>query len=509
MSSYHTSFGYNGKNSAKDYGLIITSFEPDNGFVDSFLAMENVSDEYFDRTKQFNYGSKYASAAEIQITIIKHDGTDMSLGEFRACAKWLTGARVDSWLDMYAGNTIVYSFLGKFTNFEQYKLDGRTVGGRATFSSVSPWAYSAPQRGDCSLYQMTYIDEDGVFNKGDQYMNVFDGVLCASTDEGSYFNITDDGIVYLDTSYKSDINNKSDDLYTYIYLDIDYMNESGTSLTIKNITLDEETVVTGLVPNESISISAKQFITSSIPNKIFGDNFNFVWPRLQPGINDFIVSGNGRGLAQFTYRYPMKVGDCTMDIDVVGGGIDCGDCGEIPSYNTIRWEDIVGVPTTLSGYGITDVYTSQEVDNKLERIDIEWDEVTNKPTSIDGYGITDVYTKDEVEHRIDSIDVEWSEISNKPTTIDGYGVTDVYTKTEVEHKIDNIDVEWSEVANKPTTLDGYEIADEVYTKTEVYTKAEVDKKIDEIEISGGGGTGGGSTNIDEDELNSMLDDIFG
>lgn len=402
MGSYHTSFKYNDKNSAKDYGLLIASFEPDTSFVDSFLSMENVSDEYFDGTKRFDYGSKYSKQAEIQITVIKRDGTDMTINEFRACAKWLTGARVNSWLDMYVGDTIVYSFLGKFTNMEQYKLDARTIGFRLTFSSVSPWAYSQPQYFDCSIYQELYIDENGVLNQGERYMSTFDGVLCAGTDEGSYFNITDDGIVYLDTAYKSTINNKSDDLYTYIYLDIDYINESGTSLSIKNETLGEESIVTNMVVNEEVSISAKQFIVSSIHNKIFGDSFNFVWPRLQPGENEFVVSGNGRGVAHFTYRYPMKVGDFAMDVSVYGEGINCCDYGEIPSYNTVKWEDVIGAPTTIDGYGITDAYTTSDV----------------------------------------------------------------------------------------------------------YTKAEVDDKIDDIEISGGG-TVGGNVKIDEDELNSMLNDILG
>ena len=168
MASYHTSFKYNDKNSAKDYGLLITSFEPDTSFVDSFLSMENISDEYFDGTKRFDYGSKYSTQAEIQITVIKRDGTDMTVNEFRACATWLTGARVNSWLDMYVGDTIVYSFLGKFTNMEQYKLDARTIGFRLTFSSVSPWAYSQPQYFDCSIYQELYIDENGVLNQGDR-----------------------------------------------------------------------------------------------------------------------------------------------------------------------------------------------------------------------------------------------------------------------------------------------------------------------------------------------------
>ena len=47
------------------------------------------------------------------------------------------------------------------------------------------------------------------------------------------------------------------------------------------------------------------------------------------------------------------------------------------------------IATTLSGYGITDAYTSSEVDTKL-------DGKADKATTLAGYGIIDAYTKDEV-----------------------------------------------------------------------------------------------------------------
>lgn len=437
MASYHSSFQYNGKNSAKNYGLIITSFEPDNGFVDSFLAIDNVSDDYFDGTKKYNYGTRYNTQASIQITLIKRDGSDMTLNEFRAYSRWLTGAHVDSWLDMYAGDMFVYSFLGKFINFEQYKLDGRTVGIRLTFSSVSPWAYSAPQVFDRSIEQALLFD-NGVVVKdpADEISIDADGVLCNSgtPGPGACFCIDDDGVLYVENNITALINNETDDLYNYIYLDIEFDNESCNGLSIENRTLGETTIINDLKSGDIITLSAKQFIAAYSrdqltdklinQNRVFGDSFNFVWPRLAPGENDLYIVGQGNGVVKFTYRYPMKVGDNTMDISVYGGGTSCGDCDVIPSYNTVRWEDIIGTPTTLGGYGIED---------------------------------------------------------------------------DVDAKLDNIDVEWSNIANTPTTIEGYKISN-------AYTKAEVDDKIDDIEISGGTG---GSTKIDEEELNSMLTDILG
>ena len=372
MASYHSSFTYNGLNSAKDMGLIIAAFasDTDNGLTDTFLSMDISSDDYYDGTKRYTYNSRYNTQATVTITVVKNNGKDFSLQQVRSCLKWLTGAKTDSWLDMYNGDEIKYYFLGRVTNVQNYKLDARIVGLTITFTSVSPWAYSAPQVFDCSIYQLIDITEDGALLKGgDDAVPLgtdSEGVLSVSyLDNNNYFNITDEGVVYIDNSYKTVIDNKSDDLYTYIYLDIDYINESSSFVSIRNITLGEETKVTSIRTNESISISAKQFIISDVPNKIFGDTFNFVWPRLQPGLNDFIVEGDGRGSAKFTYRYPMKVGDCAMDI-TIEGGMDCSGCDEIFPYDTVPWEKITGTPTSIGGYGINNAYTKVEVDQKIE-----------------------------------------------------------------------------------------------------------------------------------------------
>lgn len=372
MASYHSSFTYNGLNSAKDMGLIIAAFasDTDNGLTDTFLSMDISSDDYYDGTKRYTYNSRYNTQATVTITVVKNNGKDFSLQQVRSCLKWLTGAKTDSWLDMYNGDEIKYSFLGRVTNVQNYKLDARIVGLIITFTSVSPWAYSAPQVFDCSIYQLIDITEEGVLLKGGDNAVPLgtdsEGVLSVSyLDNNNYFNITDDGVVYIDNSYRTVIDNQSDDLYTYIYLDIDYINESSSFVSIRNITLGEETKVTSIRTNESISISAKQFIISDVPNKIFGDTFNFVWPRLQPGLNDFIVEGDGRGSAKFTYRYPMKVGDCAMDI-TIEGGMDCSGCDEIFPYDTVPWEKITGTPTSIGGYGINNAYTKVEVDQKIE-----------------------------------------------------------------------------------------------------------------------------------------------
>lgn len=394
MASYHTSFSYRDKNSF-DEGYIITAFEPDSGFKDTFLSMENISDAYYDGTKRFDYGAKYSSQSEVNITLIKKDGTDVSTRDLRECAKWLTGARVNSWLDMYVGDTIIYSFLGKVLNLEQYKLDGRTIGVRLTFLSLSPWAYSQPQTFSCDIGQALFLDNHEILTKistdvsvindeEDESVVLFgisqDGTLYMNyLDEGSYFDVEeqDDGfILWVDTTYKTTIDNLSDDLYTYINLDIDFTAINNCNqVMIYNETLDEKTIIDDIKAGEKILVSANQFITSnSAHHSVFGDDFNFVWPRLKPGENNLSISGGGTGSANFTYRYPMKIGDCVMDIDVSGNSVICDHCpdnggnsGNIVN-GTISWENIINTPTTIGGYGITDAYTMVDIDYKIENM---------------------------------------------------------------------------------------------------------------------------------------------
>lgn len=399
MSSYHDSFTYKNKNSFTDMNLIISSFEPDDGFMDTFLSMDPVFEESFDGSKIFSYGAKYNTQAKINITLVKKDGSDFSIQEFRNCARWLTGARTDSWMDMYIGplgvddnndnidDNIVYSFLGKVTNLQQRKLDGRTVGLQVEFSSVAPWAFSGQQSCNCSFGQSLIFDNGMIYTKSkeDSELSVDeDGILYAGLSSNVCFNLMDeqyyDGVINIDNAATVRINNFTDDLYTYINLDVKFTNENSQYLSIKNqynidddTLIEEETKVVNMAKSEVVLFSSGQFITSEkliadlsvnentvgvyfvedleqlsgyrkidlsqekyrdkdengaqilyyhyMPDtsKIFGDDFNFVWPRLAPGLNIFTIAGGGSGHVQFVYRYPMKIGDCAIDVDKLHG----------------------------------------------------------------------------------------------------------------------------------------------------------------------------------------------
>ena len=320
MASYHSSFKYLDKNSL-DEGFIICAFEQDDGLVDSFLSMEQVYTDSYDRTKRFLYGTKYDSVATINITIIKSDGSAISVEDNRKVFRWLTGYKKASWLDLYEKDVLKYSFYCTLQNIQQYKLDARVIGFTITFESVHPWAWSAPQRYNCYFDDHAVeIDSNGVLFKSIDSPNFGFSKGVAYNDTGSnivQFNIDDKGVVYNSEKAFLNINNQTDDLYTYMNLNMEYNNVGGhdsNSISINNLTLQEETVISGMKANETVLLNEGQFIISDIPNKIFGDTFNFVWPRLIHGMNRFEITGMGKGYLHFSYRHPIKIGDCAIDV---------------------------------------------------------------------------------------------------------------------------------------------------------------------------------------------------
>ena len=340
MSSYHSKFKYLNKDSKNDMGWIIVHFDADNGEVDSYLSQEQVYTNSYNGAKRILYGTKWDSVSLIKITVIKQDGSNFSLAECRSAYRWLTGNPSASWLDLYVDDEVKYSYLCTVKNVKQQKLDARTVGMSLEFESISPWAYSPVQTINCSFGQKMTTDVSGVLTSNDQSVALYiddNGVVY--NNNGSDFNFTNEGVITQESLYATNyfngnsfvessdssiisINNQSDDLYTYVYMDMVFTNNTGGDILIRNQTLCEDTIINGLSANEVITLNSGQFITSDKPNKIFGNTFNFVWPRLGPGVNEFVFSSSGEGSIQFRYRYPMKVGDCAMDVEVHGSELN-------------------------------------------------------------------------------------------------------------------------------------------------------------------------------------------
>lgn len=362
MSVYHNSFSYLGKNSKDDYGLMIVHFadNADSGETDTFLSTSAVYSDSYDGTRQKFYGARYDAVAEVQITVIKQDGTDFGIADNRKVLRWLTGSRQATWMDFYIDNEVKYRLLGRIKNASQYKMGAKVVGLILTFESVSPYGYSALQTISQSL-------------TGEETVTV----PC-----------------------------DSDDLYSYVYVNTTYKNTSGSTLTITNNTTGDVTEVSGLVDNEIVTISDNMLITSDQPAKTFGNNFNFVFPRLAAGDNELVI--NGKGDITFEYIYPIKLGNIAIDINSVAEPI-CDDDGTI-IVDTLDWSRISNTPTTLGGYGITNAYTKTEVDAKVANVTVN-----------------NVYTKDEIDLMLES-----------------YVSDDVYTKAEVDALIASISVDIDE-----------------------------------------------------------------
>ena len=372
MSSYHSSFKYLNKKSDENFGWIIGHFDPDNGETDSYLSQDQIYTESYNGTKRTLYGTKYNSVANVKITVIKQDGSDFTLGECREAYKWLTGNPEASWMDLYIGDEVKYRLLCTIQDVKPQKMDARTVGLNIYCESLSPWAYSP--------------------------------LITISKTVGTI---------------SFDITNESDDLYTPVYLKTTYTNASDSYLYIDNVTLKERTVIEGLSINETVTLDGHMMITSDKPNKVFGNSFNFVWPRLKSGVNKFNIVGNGD--LTFEYCYPIKMGDCVQDINIVRDPI-CDDFNNI-QVDTLPWERVSGTPNTLSGYGVSDAYTKSEVDFLIESMDVD-DAYTKAEidSMLKNFVSDDVYTKTEIDEKFANIDIS----------------IDTYTKTEIDEKINNI-----------------------------------------------------------------------
>lgn len=365
MSSYHSSFKYLDEKST-DYGWIITHFDSDNGETDGYLSQDQVYTESYNGVKRTLYGTRYNTVANVKITVIKQDGADFSLSDCRNAYKWLTGNPEASWMDLYVGDEVKYRLLCTIQDVKPQKLDARTIGLNIYCESLSPWAYS-PQ------------------------ITLTQSITGSETIE---------------------INNESDDLYTPVYLKTTYENTNGESLVIANTTIGETTEISDLAINEIITLDNNMMITSDKPSKVFGNSFNFTWPRLKAGVNSLDVTGTG--YLTFEYYYPIKMGDCVIDINSVSDPI-CDEDGNI-QIDMLPWSRVSDTPTTLSGYGITNAYTKNEVDTKIANITVgnvytktEIDSMLEEFISDDVYTKEETYSKEEVDALIASVQISIDE----------------------------------------------------------------------------------------------------
>ena len=479
MSSYHNSFSYLGQNSIDNFNLAVAHFDADNGESETGLSTESIYSASADGTKRNLYGTKYSGAEPVRITLIKHNGGEFSVSDNRRILRWLTGAKTDSWLDLKIGDTVQYRMFGHVQNVLQYKLDARIVGIIVVFESASPWAFS-------DLQTVTQ-------------------------------QISGESTISID--------NDSDDVHGYTDVKVTFTNtRANGSLSIQNAAIEtDKTTIDNLAQNETVVLDTNQMITSDKQNRIFGNDFNFVFPRLVSGINFFTVIGYGE--IQFDYYSCIKIGDMAVNINADTDPI-CDEYGAI-QIDVLSWDRIVNKPTTLSGYGISDaysissVYNKSEVNNMLEDVANEAKSAASLASNVSTNLTNNYYDKTDIDQKfanqtsikemqktIDEISFDLASNStltsklssdltnnyyNKSYIDDSY-----YNKTKIDEIVANLTydddigstVMWSQITDKPTTLTEYGV------KTEV--EELINNSIVEVQVV-----------IDEAQLNAMLNQIFG
>lgn len=259
---YHPKIEFRNR-SNYDEKLVVSTFNPDSGETDTYLTMEPVYSESYDGAMRTDYGAKYTDVAKPSVTFIDIDGEDIQPYKVRSVLRWLTGSRQSAWMNVYnIDGDIVCSYLGRFTDVKLQKMDARVIGIVAYFTATTPWAYSEVQTVTMQLNGATNFS----------------------------------------------IDNESDELYSLIYPRIIYKNtQNDASLSIKNDNIGEETVFKKLQQGEVITIDNNFVAYSDNTSRIFNDDFNFVFPALSAGLNDFKAEGIGE--LTISFRYPMKVSD--------------------------------------------------------------------------------------------------------------------------------------------------------------------------------------------------------
>lgn len=304
MSIYHPVVRVNGKTNY-DFSLIVAHFEPDNGQTEFYLDLEPIFTDNFDGTQSNDHGAKYTKKAAPVVTFVEVDGSDMHPAKIRHVLRWLTGQRNVSWMDLLnQDGECVCSYLGRFISVQAQKLDSRVVGLVCQFQATSPWAYSAVKEYSINIGNNTFFS----------------------------------------------LENDTDDLYTYIYPNVT-LDNTGTAFTLKNTTSDSETKLSNLSSGEFITIDSNLFVHSS-KNRLFNNDFNYVFPELVPGTNSFIANGSGQLTIKF--RHPMKVGDGLLDdYDIHNGVVLYIESGVLKIKGDITQNPPVGVHIEVANNKLT------------------------------------------------------------------------------------------------------------------------------------------------------------
>lgn len=328
MSSYHTSFSYLNKNSLKDYNLIISHIEnSDVGEVESYLSLTPVYHDSYRGTKRHLYGTKYSNVALLSITVLRNDYDEFTIEQTRNILSWLTGSQQYTWLDLLIEDEIKYRMHCYVQDVKPYKMDSRIIGFTIYVESSSPWCYSPLktintavagnkpltiicQSDDIYNYvplniEFTKVNETGLlFDQADSELTCIFSNAGFSYDAQSKVTVCSKNAL----SY-----NSSDKILTFNTSKVAPIPKSIDNFIIRKTASNEQgTEVHNISDNEIITISENLIIQSDKPQRnIFGNDFNYVFPKISSGANMLKLSGYGYVTIQ--YVEPVKTIDCIHD----------------------------------------------------------------------------------------------------------------------------------------------------------------------------------------------------
>lgn len=183
----------------------------------------------------------------------------------------------------------------------------------------------------------------------------------------------------------------------------------------------------------------------------------YLWSKIKSA---FVAKEAGKGLSTNDYtnaekeklsgieaganNYTLpKASASTLGGIKVGAGLEIKDDGTLNSTfggtaDSVDWSGVQNKPTTVAGYGITDVEPGAEVN-----VQADWN-VTD--TSSDAF----VKNKPSIPSKVSDLENDnnyqtsaqvasaVSGKADKATTLAGYGITDTYTKSEVDGKLTSV-----------------------------------------------------------------------
>lgn len=183
----------------------------------------------------------------------------------------------------------------------------------------------------------------------------------------------------------------------------------------------------------------------------------YLWSKIKSA---FVAKEAGKGLSTNDYtnaekeklsgieaganNYTLpKASASTLGGIKVGAGLEIKDDGTLNSTfggtaDSVDWSGVQNKPTTVAGYGITDVEPGAEVN-----VQADWN-VTD--TSSDAF----VKNKPSIPSKVSDLENDnnyqtsaqvasaVSGKADKATTLAGYGITDTYTKSEVDRKLTSV-----------------------------------------------------------------------